>query len=223
MSTVNRIRSTSFKKRMRMAGSRVIGCALVCAMTFANSLPTLAAEPVTVFLLDTKFRPVVRLEKLSPPLAEGLRAILAMYALQNGAGCGEAGPNGKLDCVLTTALGVGPQCSDAQLQLVHAWFKSVPRMSGAVTDHNDYVDVQRPGSLKDLCHINPNTATDQQTWDRIRVAQDGGEVFIDATGSWITNEDTGEFRYKTRYRIEGRSISTLSHDVKVRKQSVAEE
>jgi hypothetical protein len=211
------------KKWTLMAGSRVIGCALVSAMTFANSLPTHAAEPVTVFLLDAKFHPVVRLEKLSPPLTEGLRAILSMYALQNGAGCAEARPNGKLDCVLTTALGVGPQCSDAQLQLVHAWFKSVPRMSGVATDHNDYVDIQRPGSIKDLCHFNPNTATDQQTWDRIRVTQDGGEILIDATGSWMTNEDTGEFRYKTRYRIEGHSITTLSHEVKVRKQSLAGE
>ena len=208
------------KKRTRLIGSRVIGCALVSTMTFASSAPTLAAEPVTVFLLDAKFNPVARLEKLSPPLTEGLRALLAMYALQNGAGCGEIDANGKLDCVLTTALKVGPQCSDAQLQLVGAWFNSVPQMSGAATDRNKYIDIQRPGSLKNLCQSTPNTATNQQTWDRIRVTQDGGEIFVDATGTYITNSETGEFRYKTRYKIEGHSITTLSHDVQVRKKSL---
>ena len=205
--------SMEHKKRTRLIGSRVIGCALVSTMTFTSSPPTLAAEPVTVFLLDAKFNPVARLEKLSPPLTEGLRAILAMYALQNAAGCGETDDKGKLDCVLTTALKVGPQCSDAQLQLVGAWFKSVPRMSGDATDHNNYDDIQRPGSLKDRCVLNPDTATDQQIWERIRVTQDGWEILIDATGSWMTNEDTGEFRYKTRYKIEGHSITALSHDV----------
>jgi len=208
------------QKRTRSIGSRMIGCALVFVMTFASSLSTRAAEPVTVFLLDAKFQPVVRLEKLSPPLTEGLRAILAMYALQNSAGCGAMEDNWKLDCVLTTALKVGPQCSDAQLQLVGAWFKSVPQMSGAATDRNEYVDIQRPGTLKKLCQLTPDTASNQQTWDRIRVTQDGGEILIDATGSYMTVDETGEFRYKTRYKIEGHSITTLSHDVQVRKQSL---
>jgi hypothetical protein len=115
------------EKRRRLIGSRVVGFVLISTMAFAGSLPTLAAEPVTVFGANPT---VVRLDKLSPPLTEGLRAILAMYTLQSGAGCEDPVPDKKLSCALNTALKVGPQCSDAQLQLVGAWFKSVPKMSG---------------------------------------------------------------------------------------------
>jgi hypothetical protein len=88
---------------------------LIAAAFMTLSQRAGAAEPVSVFLLDSHHTPVVRLEKLTPPLSEPVRAILAMYALQDGGGCeGENDPkeNG-LHCILTTALGVGPQCSAA--------------------------------------------------------------------------------------------------------------
>jgi hypothetical protein len=172
-----------------------------------------AAEPVTVFLLDAHYEPVVRLEKLNPPISEGLRALLAMYALQDGGGCdGESDPHENgLHCVLTTALGVGPQCSAAQIRLVRDWFKgSIPRMSGAAPDI--YADAQKPGSLEAICYEAPYTATFQQIWERIRVRQDGTQIFVDAMISWLAREKSGRIHYRTTYKVEDHSITTLSHE-----------
>src|ERR1700742_3167821 len=63
------------KERSRPTGSRVLGCTLVFTMILASSVSALAPEPVTVFDLNPSL--VVQLDKLSPPLTEGLRAILA--------------------------------------------------------------------------------------------------------------------------------------------------
>ncbi len=200
---------------------RVLCCALVATATFAGSLPTAAADPVTVF--DLSPSPVVRLEKLSPPLSEGLRAILAMYALQSGAGCGKAAVNKKQECALNTALKVGPQCSDAQLQLISAWFKSVPQMSAEQTDRNKYVDIQAPGSLKKLCLSTPDDGEGNfQIWTNIKVSQDGGKILVDASGEAVAGDDqVFRFNYKTEYEIAGHSIITLSHDVQVHQNSLA--
>jgi hypothetical protein len=164
---------------------------------------------------------VVRLDKLSPPLTEGLRAILAMYTLQSGAGCEDPVPDKKLSCALNTALKVGPQCSDAQLQLVGAWFKSVPKMSGDKTDSNKYVDIQPPGSLKELCLSAPDDGEGNvQIWTRIKVTQDGGKVLIDAEGvSEAGGDIETHYRYKTKYQIQGHSIATLSHEMKMLRQN----
>src|SRR5579859_6685684 len=72
---------------------------------------------VVVFYLDDQFRPVARLDRLGP-MSEGFKAILAMYALQVGAGC-----KNDYQCVLTQDLGLGNQCSDQQVNLVRSWFK----------------------------------------------------------------------------------------------------
>jgi hypothetical protein len=172
-----------------------------------------AAEAVSVFLLDAHHVPVVRLEKLNPPLSEPLRAILAMYALQDGGGCeGENDPkeNG-LHCTLTTALGVGPQCSAAQLRLVRDWFEgSIPRMSGA--DVKAYENVQRPGTLEEICYNSPDSASIQETWARIRVTQDGSQIAVDAVGYYLDRDEDGRFHYKSTYKVEGHSITTLSHE-----------
>lgn len=209
------------KERSRLTGSRVLGCALVFTVNFASPLSALAAEPVTVF--DLNPNPVVQLDKLSPPLTEGLRAILAMYALQSGAGCGKSAADKTRECVLNTALKVGPQCSDAQLQLIGAWFKSVPQMSAEPTDRNKYVDIQPPGSLKKLCLSTPDDGEgNTQIWTTIKVTQDGGKIVIDAAGEAVAGDDqVFRFHYKTQYEIAGHSILALSHDVQVHQNSLA--
>jgi hypothetical protein len=186
---------------------------LAIAASVAASQRAAAADAVTVFLLDAHYEPVVRLEKLNPPLSEGLRALLAMYALQDGGGCDSNSDPSEdgLHCVLTTALGVGPQCSAAQLRLVRDWFKgSIPRMSGVAPD--TYADVQKPGSLEAICYQAPYTATFQQIWERIRVRQDGTQIFVDAMVSWLAREKTGDIHYRTTYKVEDHSITTLSHE-----------
>lgn len=208
-------------ERSRLTGSRVLGCVLVSTVIFTSVLPVRAAEPVTVF--DLNPNPVVQLDKLSPPLTEGLRAILAMYALQSGAGCGKAVANKTHECALNTALKVGPQCSDAQLRLVNAWFRSVPQMSAEQTDRNKYVDIQPPGSLKKLCLSTPDDGDgNTQIWTTIKVTQDGGRIVVDAAGEAVAGDDqVFRFSYKTEYEIAGHSVIALSHDVQVHQNSLA--
>jgi hypothetical protein len=87
---------------------------------FVLCAPVAADDASTVFLLDQKYEPIVRLEKLAP-LSEAMRALLAMYALENGSGCESETVRDKgLHCELTAALGIGPQCSQAQVRLVRA-------------------------------------------------------------------------------------------------------
>jgi len=108
-------------------------------------------------------------------------------------------------------LGVGPQCSAAQLQLVRAWFKaSIPKMSGS--DPELYKNIQRPGSLEEICYNSPDSASIQETWARIRVTQDGAQVLIDAVGNYLDRDESGHFHYKATYKIEDHSITTLSHE-----------
>jgi hypothetical protein len=91
------------------------------------------------------------------------------------------------------------------------WFNgSIPRMSGLQPDV--YLNVQRPGSLEEICYRVPYTATFQQTWNRIRVTQDGAEIFVDAVGSWLARDKSGLFHYRTTYKVEGHSITMLAHE-----------
>ena len=178
-------------------------------MALALAAPAMANDAVTVFLLNQKYEPVVRLEKLAP-LSEGVRAILAMYALENSAGCeSETQQDKGLHCELTAALKIGPQCSAAQLQLVRAWFKTIPVMG--VHSPEQYAKIQTPGVLEDLCYASSKTDNFQRQWDRIRIKQDGTEVSVDAVGSFNVRDQTGQFHYRTTYRLNDHSITTLSH------------
>jgi hypothetical protein len=171
--------------------------------------PVAADDAVTVFLLDQKYEPVVRLEKIAP-LTEAMRALLAVYALENGGGCeSETEQDKGLHCELTAALGIGPQCSQAQIHLVRAWFNEIPAMG--VHDPAQYAKVQVPGALEDVCYASSNTDDFQRQWDRIRVKRHGDEVSVDAVGSWHVRDQTGQFHYRTIYRIDAHTITTLSH------------
>jgi hypothetical protein len=203
------------------SGDGIVGCrtakeAVLRTPTFLRAFialtlctPVVADDAVTVFLLDKRFEPVVRLEKLGP-LTEGMRALLAMYALENGAGCETETEEEKgLHCALTAALGVGPQCSQAQFDLVRAWFKSIPVMGVGIAGDNS--NIRAPGMLENICYASSITDSYQRSWDRIRVKRDGTEVSVDAVGSWNIRDQEGRFHYRTRYRIEDHSITTLSH------------
>jgi hypothetical protein len=92
--------------------------ALVALLLSTNALSeSNAASNVIVFYLDDRYRPVAKPERLQP-LSDGTKAILAMYALQIGAGCGGRRPTDEIHCELTTALGLGAQCSAQHISLV---------------------------------------------------------------------------------------------------------
>lgn len=183
--------------------------AFVAAVLLAASLDAAAAEPVTVFLLDAKYQPVIRLDKLKPPLSESLRAILAMYVFQAGGGC-EEDTDAGLKCDLNDALRLGPQCSAAQLKLIRDWFKDIPRMSGYSQDN--YRNVQRAEVLETICYSAPVIASFQDRWEKIRVKQDGARITVDAVGRYLARGHSGQFRYRTTYKIEGHSIRIVAHE-----------
>ena len=180
--------------------STVLIVVLIAAQPFG-------ASKVTIFYLDKNYQAVVKLERLGP-MSDAMRAILAMYALQNGAGCW--GGNENLRCVLTDSLNIGGQCSKEHIKIIRTWFKkSIPKMSGYRDDI--YKNVQTPGNLEDICYKKPDSSTFQNTWDIIRVTQNGNNVIVDAYGHWLEREESGSFRYITDYRINKDSVVVVSH------------
>jgi uncharacterized protein len=173
----------------------------------SGAIPKANSARVTVFYLDENYRPVVKLERLGP-LSDGMRAILAMYALQNGAGC--SGGNENIRCSLTDSLSIGAQCSKEHVNLIRTWFRqSIPKMGGYGDDV--YKNIQTPGGLEAGCYEKPDGATFQSIWDKIRVTQNGNHVIVDAHGKWLAREKTGSFRYLTEYRINNDSVTVISH------------
>ncbi len=173
--------------------------------TPANAGPTVGKA---VFLYEEPGRAAVHPERVGP-MNDGLRAILAMYALQNGAGC--VGGKHNLECLLTEELDLDAQCSERHLALVRSWFKrDIPKMSGA--GEYRYQDVLKPGSLEILCYRQPDSASFQRMWDMIRVDREGDKLVVYAHGIWVVRESSGGFAYETRYQITDNSIEVLGHE-----------
>lgn len=168
------------------------------------------AQEQAVFSLDKNYSPVVNLERLQP-VAEGIKAILAMYALQAGGGCQGHDESG-LRCILTTELGLGAQCSSQHLNLVHTWFKKgIPRMSGY--HPNAFKGALKSEDLHNICYNAPEGATYQNIWEIIRVRQKDNLVFINAISDWTAGADgpSGRTRYESVYRIGPHDVSVVSH------------
>lgn len=167
-----------------------------------------AASDVIFYLDGKSYMPVVKLERLGP-MSEGMRAILAMYALQNGAGC--AGGNENISCLLTDSLNISGQCSKEHISLIRTWFKnSIPQMSNYAD--SVYENIQNPDGLENICYRMPDTATFQHKWDIIRVSQKGDTVKVDAHGTFLEREETGSYRYVTEYNIKKNSVIAISHN-----------
>jgi len=183
---------------------RFIAAILLLLGVFANSW---AATKVTIFYYDEKWQPTVKLDRVGP-LSDGLKAILAMYALQNSAGC--EGGNNNISCALTDALELGGQCSDKHISLVRTWFReSLPKM-GRYMDWA-YKDIQKLGQLESVCYLQPDTSTFQEKWDKIQVTQNGSHVVVDAHGTSLSHEDSASFKFTTEYEILDHSIRVISH------------
>jgi hypothetical protein len=169
-----------------------------------------AQEQAIVFYLDKTYYPVVNLERLQP-VSEGMKAILAMYALQVGGGCQGHDESG-LRCILTTELGLGAQCSSQHINLVHTWFKKgIPKMSGYYSSL--FGVALKSEVLQDICYNAPEGAKYQEIWEIIRVRQKDDLVFINAISSWTAGADgpTGRKRYESVYRIGPHDVSIVSH------------
>lgn len=171
----------------------------VAASSYADS------EKV-VFYLDKHYSPVAKLDRIAP-LSEGVKAVLAMYALQNGGGC-ESG-SGKYACTLTDALAIGGQCSEQHISLVYKWFKKgMPKMGGYADDAYKNFDKTK---LSNISYSMPDTASFQNKWDLIKVTVSNNHVLVYAHGSWVAREDSGSFKYVSEYELGTDSVIILSH------------
>lgn len=163
-----------------------------------------------IFYLDAQYRPVVRLERLEP-FPEGIKAILAMYALQVGGGC-EGHDEAGLKCELTKSLGLGAQCSDRHLNLVRSWFKKEMPPMGWYPERV-IQRVLKSSDLQSICYNAPYTATRQVIWKTIRVKKENDHFHIDAIRHWTASADgpSGQDRYQTEYRIDAHMVVVIAH------------
>ena len=139
---------------------------------------------ITIYYLDKHYHGVVNLSPFEP-MSEPFKAILAMYALQIGSDCRRSD---NLRCELTSSLGLGVQCSKEQISLVRKWFKNeIPRMDQY--PQWAYKEIQKPDQLESICYNFPDGASEQRSWDTIRVGIRGDFVFVDAMYDWTLSAD----------------------------------
>jgi hypothetical protein len=184
----------------------------------ASAPVVLAAGPhgKVVFSLDQHAVPVVRLDRV--PRSEGLRAILALYALENGAGC--EGKNGQdlVRCALTGALGLGANCSEAHVRLVRTWFTRTTNLTSRWSEQRD-ADAKQAGSLENLCYRQPDTASWQNIWEIIRVDVASDVVTVDAIFFGGSQHGRTRARYITSYRIGRHQVTELRSERRVIERS----
>jgi len=188
---------------------------LVLASPLAAAPP--AAGEIEILSGSDSMTVEVHLERLGP-LSPALRAILAFYAMRANGGCppgtwDEASKTYDMKCPLTTALGLGSQCSEAQLALVRFWFKDgIPAVN---LDRADAVQIGKSGDFASACNATPYTATHQSIWSSLRVRQDKkkGLVTITGEGSWTAGPEAGGgfFTDVTTYHILKDRVRVVRH------------
>lgn len=192
---------------------RIFCGVLVVIFVFIMATGTWAfdAKKLTIFWLNKQYEPKLNLKTLKP-LSDGLRAILALYAMRANTGCDvDVKEENVLHCNLTTALALGKQCSKKQLDLVGTWFKNgIPPIN---ISQRDIDEAFRSGNLRWLCNDVPDTATHRSMWEIIRVELQEDLVKVYAMGSWTEGPSAahGKFRYETVYRISADFVDVVSH------------
>jgi hypothetical protein len=148
---------------------------------------------------------VAYIERL-PKSPQALRGLIAMYAYQAGGACDHHDELG-LRCTLTTALGLGPQCSKAHLDLVRATFPTgIPIM--------DWSKMGPRGKPVAVCYEAPDTASVQLSWTAIQVTLDGNSIRIVATAARMDHPDCGfDVRFESVYRVRGKVAEQISNHV----------
>jgi len=169
-----------------------------------------------VFYFDEQHMPVVRLDRM--PQSEEVRAVLALYALVNGAGCEGKNEQGLVKCALTSELGLGANCSAEHLRLVRSWFRRTPNLTSRWIEDRDG-DARKPGALENLCYQQPDTASWQNVWEIIRVSVSADVVTVDAIFFGGSQYGRTRARYTTSYRIGQHEISELRSATRVLERS----
>ena len=187
--------------------------AALCLLLALAARPVMAGE-VQILTGSDSMSVEVDLKPLEP-LSPALRAILALYAIRANGGCPpgeESEGRYKVQCPLTTALGLGDQCSDEEIALVEQWFKDgVPvfRKTGGKK-----VKLEPAKDLGQTCSSTPYTATHQSIWQEIRVRTlPKHEVKVTAKGAWTAGPEagSGSFTFVTTFRILPDRVKVTRH------------
>jgi hypothetical protein len=194
-----------------MTGRLSIGVMLLVGLP-VGAVQARADSVATVFSLDEAGRPLTRLDPLEP-MSDGLRAILAMYTFEAGAGCDTYDKAG-LQCALTRALGLGPQCSPSHLNLVASWFRKDMPGFGWLTD-TELKNAKQTNELSARCYNQPAGATFQSIWEHVGVQVRGARVTVDSTviSGRAADGPLIRRRYACVYEIRGREIAIISSKV----------
>lgn len=180
-------------------------------MLFGAHFPVGALESSVVFYLDQHYHPVVRLDRIqSAP--EGVHAILALYALANGAGCEGKNQQGLVNCALTRRLGLGTNCSPQHIDLVRAWFEITPNLTSRWSERWNK-QPQQVDALETLCYRQPDTGSWQNIWEIIRVSTSNGIIAVEAVQAWGSQNGHGRVRYRNSYKISGHRVEEISAEV----------
>lgn len=144
---------------------------------------------------------------------EGLKAILALYALAAGTDCVARDAHGLLLCALSGSLGLGPNCSKEHLALVSSWFGAIPDLW--TTAGLPASDIKGSQALSRSCYNFSTSVTEQSVWEVIRMSNGAADVSVDATKVWTSRERTTRIRYLTTFKIDGHNIKVLKNYVDV--------
>jgi len=160
------------------------GFAEVADLVAAAMRTTRDTSEVQVFSLDPKNGYAPRVDAAAvASMDEGMQAILAMYALQAGAGCSghdEAG----LKCALTRELGLRAQCSNYHVDISPAMVLGRDASTWQLFRGAARGCAQIKSVGGQLLHA-PDTATFQDIWTRIAIARHGNAVRVTATAEAV--------------------------------------
>jgi hypothetical protein len=205
---------------MRSQRSLVPTAALAVLLLLPLARPAAAGEVQVLYSADS-MTTAINLKPLEP-LSPALRAVLAFYAMRANGGCPpgkETGGRYAMQCPLTTALGLGEQCSDAQIALVRKFFKDgIPPLN---LSRQQAAEINRGGDLAQACNATPYTATHQSVWLEIRLQTMSQErVRITARGSWTAGPggDAGTFGDLSVFRLFPDHVEVVSHKEDVLKE-----
>lgn len=170
-----------------------------------------AKEGLVVFYLDEHYQPTVRLDRIQPH-SEGVKAILALYALENGAGCEGKNERELVNCALTKELGLGANCSADHIALVRTWFDITPNLTSRWNERWNK-ETRKAGSLEALCYSQPDTASWHNIWEIIRISTEGEVVTVEAVQAWGSQFGHGRVRYKHSYQVLQGRVKEVSAEV----------
>lgn len=146
--------------------------------------------------------PVIKINQPYLDTAEdGIRAIIAYYSSISGTDCWWEDDEANsaftnLNCLLTSALNLGHQCSESHKSFMQKWFSEEKEMLNKI----------------DECYFVPFTATSQTTYDFLNLEVTGNKVTVryKIEGANARTQSSWEREGIDIFRINGNKIKVIS-------------